>query len=194
MKDLLFIPFTIQMGLFLHPASDIPNPFLVLSVKQQIRNGQLHQIFKGKHTKEYADYVHKPTEFWTSLVQSYCKAEEYRLTKMCACDVAEFRFCFQSCNITLNFKAKKSYPLFTHSKAGTTPRSCIVSPFEVSLSNMAVLPSGPQTWKGTETRSGYSGQPQKSNVCMYRNTKTPSYKLRCKQGGNRQHQGSTPLL
>lgn len=56
--------------------------------------------------------------------------------------------------------------------------------FRAPLRNMAALPcpSGPQTWKGMETRSGYSWQPQKSSVCMYRNIKTPRYKLRCNQG------------
>lgn len=114
--------------------------FWCLSVKQQIRNRQLHQVFKGKHTKEYADYVHKSTEFWPSLVQSYCKAEKYRLSKMCARDVVEFRFCFQSCNITLNFKAKKkklSTIYIQQSRYHTSILYCFS--FWGPLRNMAVL-------------------------------------------------------
>ena len=176
------------MVLFFHPASEIPNPFLVFVSQTADKKWTASSSLQRKTHKEYTDYVRKPTELWTSLVQIHCKAEECSLSKMYVRAVVEFRSCFQTCNnIALNFKAKKNVicclctvDMRSRYRTSVLYWFCFRAP-------LAVLPcpSGPQTWKGMETRSGYSRQPQKSSVRMYRNIKTPRHKWRSNQGGKR---------
>lgn len=101
--------------------------FWCLSVKQQIRNGQLCWVFKGKHTN--TNYVHKPTELWTRLC---CKAEEYSLSKMYAHLLLNSGPAFKHVTtLPLNFKAKKMLSAVHVQWIYRTPRSCIVSAFKL---------------------------------------------------------------